>query len=53
MSYIGRDIPESEVNLALNCAVLLSELVILKLTEEVTSRLDSISMMSSGSGSVP
>lgn len=53
MGWIREEVPESEVNLALNCAAVLSVLVILKLMVEVTSRLDSISMKSSGSGSVP
>jgi hypothetical protein len=41
------------VNLALKGADDLSVFVILKLMVEVTSRLDSMSIMSSGSGSVP
>lgn len=41
------------MNFALNVAAVLSVLVILKLMVEVTSKFDSISMMSSGSGSVP
>ena len=40
MSYILIDVPESEVNLALNCAADLSVFVILKLIVEVTSKLD-------------
>jgi hypothetical protein len=53
MGYIMIIIPESDVNLALNCAADLSVFVILKLIVEVTNKLDSISMKSSGSGSVP
>ena len=53
MGWVRKEVPESEVNLALNWAAVLSVLVILKLMVEVTSRLDSISMKSSGSGSVP
>ena len=41
------------MNLALKGAEDLSMLVILKLMVEVTSKLDSMSMISSGSGSVP
>jgi hypothetical protein len=53
MSYITTVVPESDVNLALNCAAVLSVLVILKLMVDVTSKLDYISIMSSGYGSVP
>jgi hypothetical protein len=48
-----KNIPESEVNLALKGVPVFSVFVILKLTVEVISKFDYISMISSTSGSVP
>lgn len=53
MGWINQKVPESDVNLARKGAELLSVFVILKLMVEVTNKFDSMSIISSGSGSVP
>lgn len=53
MGWIKLNLPESEVNLALKGAVFFYTLVNLNETVDVTIKLDSISMTSSASGSVP
>lgn len=53
LGYTENSWAESEVNLALKFAVFFYQFVSLNDTVDVTNKLDSISIISSGYGSVP